>query len=159
MKLTELTEKLQEIVSSEGDLAIYLDDSTDNVPHCSLVERVMVNPDLGVGKFVVLRPRDWISAFGGPWQFDAEKYLEEHPAPKDEKKLETMRELFKIAAIPIDRGLLWRIAAEKSGMTVEELWFDMNRTNAFIGAAPFYGGDAEGFEEFMALQHGGDEKA
>jgi len=47
---------------------------------------------------------------------------------------------------------MWQIAAEKSGMTAEELWFDMNRTNAAMGAAPFYGGDAEGLGEFLALQ-------
>lgn len=65
---------------------------------------------------------------------------------------EFMRLLWQSASLPCDRGKMWAYAAQKSGMTVEELWFDMNRTNAFIGAAPFYGGDAQGFADFMALQ-------
>lgn len=47
---------------------------------------------------------------------------------------------------------MWELVAEKSGQTVEELWLKVNRANASMGAAPFYGGDAGGFQGFMALQ-------
>ena len=95
------------------------------------------------------------------WEFNAEKYLLEHSDPEstgygsaklDEEHMEFFRAVFADAAQPLDRGKMWKLAAEKCGMSVEELWFDANRTNAFLGAAPFYGGDPEGLAEFLSLQ-------
>lgn len=64
MKLEELIRFLQEIAVTEGNVPIYLEDSTGSMQHCSLVRGVTVNPDAGAGRFVVLRSKEVEEAHG-----------------------------------------------------------------------------------------------